>query len=143
MGILDAAKSVAGMGLGAGQMAMKSFNGMRSVNRMTMGGAAIGAGYGATFGRDPGQSRFGGAMTGAMGGAAMGRYGSVGVKGMVRGMSSGASTFGARMTGMGRGAGMRLFAQARSDGRAARRFIGNSLTRANNGINRIRSTISG
>lgn len=55
----------------------------------TGAGAVAGGLYGATLGRDQGQSWYGGAMTGAMGGAMLGRYGGAGATGFARGFNRG------------------------------------------------------
>lgn len=146
MGILNSARGMATAGLmaglnGAGHLA--SYRGAGSA----LAGAGVGALYGGTLGRDPGQSAFGGAFSGALGGAAMGgfagRYGSGMASRFNRGimMGGGRSTSGAQRLGLGlRGAGTSAFRQMRSDARMAARHIGPGLTK---GYNKVRSTLGG
>lgn len=62
--------------------AIGKFNALPRTAKWGAIGAGAGGVYGATLGRDPGQSRLGGFMTGAIGGAALGaaagRYGYAG-----------------------------------------------------------------
>lgn len=114
-------------------------------------GAGIGGLYGATLGRDPGQSWYGGAFTGALGGAALGvgargaaRYGGAGLRNMNRGIDAGmlnaapgyASGIGMMGRSFARGAARRM----RQDAIGARRYIGRSLSN-NQSINRFSALV--
>lgn len=111
------------MGFGMAALAGNSTRGQR----MLAGGALAGGMYGATLGRDPGQSRLGGAMTGALGGAALARYGRAayrGTRGAGRGMG-----LGSYVRALGAGAGKFAFAQMHSDARRSARFISSGLNK--------------
>lgn len=126
--------------------AMAAFNSAPRAARWGAIGAGAGGVYGATLGRDPGQSKLGGFMSGAMMGGAMGaggHYGALGLRaarpqinalagsfaaGNYRGMISG-------LGGVGRAGGRAAFGAMRSDGARASAFIGSGI---NKGYTKIR-----
>ena len=85
MGILGTAKSWGMSAFGYGQRGFNAGAKYVGAGGMSAGIGAVGGGiYGATAGRDPGQSRLGGAFTGALGGATLGlgaRYGYAAARG--------------------------------------------------------------
>lgn len=117
-------------------------------------GAVGGAAWGATAGRDPGQSRLGGAFTGALGGAALGaagyRYGGAAIRSSRNPMRAdmygpslrhGPITRSQHLTERFGAAGQGAWRQMRGDAAQAKQRIGASLS-ANGAIGRIRSTLS-
>lgn len=120
---------------------------MPSWGKYAAAGAGLGAAWGGTFGRDPGQSRLGGALSGAIGGGLMGaggaRYGGAIARSSDFRRSSRiafGSQGGHRMAGMNMGAraaGKAAYSQMRADASRARNYFGASL-RGNQPVNATR-----
>ncbi len=157
MGVLNGIRQMAGFG-GISAMASMASAARRvpMTGRMAIGGAGIGGLYGATLGRDPGQSRLGGAFTGALGGAALGaggyRYGGAAMRGGMRstaafgrlnsrmmGSRAGYSR-GAVAQAFGMGAGRGAFRQMRQDAARSYGYIGRTMTKAYGRIKGLTST---
>ena len=151
MGILNwSGKQIAsGYKMGSGVLGR---TGMGAANWAVVGGL-----YGATLGRDPGQSRFGGAFTGALAGAGigagLGRYGGAMIHGAAGGRILGRTGYRQSLLSPGAlqrsvlgswggafgGAGRALWKNASFDAKQAYNHIGTGINKAYNSFKALHS----